>query len=201
MTSLYLNFLLFAVVISITPGPTNFIALTLGHRYGINSAFAFIISAASAASLILLLTAQGIANIFIAYPLLQQAMTLIGCTWLIWLSWQLYWTPAVATADNDESFTKPSWIQGAGLQFINPKTWFMAITVSSLFNTTDANNLHHNIILAAIFFVVACNTLVCWALLGQLTRKILNGTTQSYIINKILACLLLLSVLSAMFTL
>ncbi|WP_157517769.1 hypothetical protein [Moritella sp. PE36] len=60
MTTLYLNFLLFAVVISITPGPTNLIALTLGHRYGINSAFAFIISAASSASLILLLTSQGI---------------------------------------------------------------------------------------------------------------------------------------------
>jgi len=201
MTTLYLNFLLFAVVISITPGPTNLIALTLGHRYGINSAFAFIISAASAASLILLLTAQDIANIFITYPLLQQTMAWIGCTWLIWLSWKLYWTPAIATADKSDAFTRPSWIQGAGLQFINPKTWFMAMTVSSLFNTADGYSFNHNLTLAIIFFFVACNTLVCWTLLGQLTRKILSSTKQNDITNKILAVLLLLSVLSAMFTL
>ena len=201
MTTLYLNFLLFAVVISITPGPTNLIALTLGHRYGVYSASAFIISAASAASLILLLTSQGIANIFITYPLLQQTMAWIGCAWLIWLSWKLYWTPVIVATDNSESFTKPGWIQGAGLQLINPKTWFMAITVSSLFNTADANSFNHNLILAIIFFFVACNTLVCWTLLGQITRKILSSTKQSDIINKILAVLLLLSVLSAMFTL
>ena len=201
MTTLYLNFLLFAVVISITPGPTNLIALTLGHRYGINSAFAFIVSAASAASLILLLTSQGIATVFITYPLLQQTMAWIGCTWLIWLSWKLYWTPATATADNSDAFTKPSWIQGAGLQLINPKTWFMAMTVSSLFNTADSHSFNHNLTLAIIFFVVACNTLACWTLLGQLTRKILSSTKQNDIINKMLAILLLLSVLSAMFTL
>lgn len=194
MLSLYLNFSLFALVAAITPGPSNVLALISGSRVGIYRTLPFAIGSAGGAAFILLLTATGIAKLLVAYPVMQMLMALAGTLWLSWLAKQLFFAPAI---DNDSLHSNdavPGWKQGIGLQFINPKTWMMAITVSSLFATQAPDVNTHNLQLALIFFIIASPSICFWAVMGQATNRLINNASRQLLVNRSLSALLFISI-------
>lgn len=83
-------FSLFAIVASITPGPTNFIILNLSSRYKISKTFPVILGSCIGAALLVLIVGIGLGSTLLAYPIIQKIMTLIGLIWLTSLAWKLY---------------------------------------------------------------------------------------------------------------
>lgn len=194
MLSLYLNFSMFALVAAITPGPSNILALISGSRVGIYRTLPFAIGSAGGAAFILLLTATGFSKLLIAYPLAQTLMALAGTLWLSWMAKQLFFAPLIDNSTLQSDVVTPGWKQGIGLQFINPKTWMMAITVSSLFATQAQEGITHNLQLALIFFVIASPSITFWAVMGQAADRLIDGSSKQLQVNRILAALLFVSV-------
>ncbi|MBV1789043.1 LysE family translocator [Marinobacterium sp. D7] len=193
MSSLVLSFSLFALIASATPGPTNVLALSNGSRFGTLGTLPFVIGASFGASAILLLTASGLTAALQGYPLLSRLPAWLGTLWLSWMAWKLYQAPAI---DREAHCAKAQarWYQGALMQLVNPKTWIMALTASSLFAPVDSSALSHNLLLALIFFVVTLPCIAAWAWLGEGSGRLLRTEAQQQQLNRVLAVLLVVSV-------
>jgi threonine/homoserine/homoserine lactone efflux protein len=197
MLSFYLNFSLFALIASITPGPTNLISLMLGTQQGMLKTLPFVIGASAGAAFILLLSGLGLTSVLVNYPILRLSMIFFGALWICWLAWTLFWTlPDTLTKTKIKSM---SWNQGAMLQFINPKTWMMALTVTSLYTLPDTTLIQHVSLLAIIFFAIAVPSLFFWCWLGHSASMLNNFPKWQRVINQFLAILLLVTACSTFF--
>lgn len=197
MLSFYLNFSLFAFVASITPGPTNLISLMIGTNQGAVKAIPFILGSCLCAAIILWLSGVGLASIMIEFPLLKLFMTWGGALWMSWLSWALFFSESNPLNQVNEK--KMGWLQGAGLQFVNPKTWMMALSVTGIFALPDSMLFQHVSLLAIIFFIIAVPCLLCWSWLGQSARMLSNFPKWEVRINQILSVVLFTTIWSSVF--
>ena len=189
-------FILFALVASITPGPTNILILSNSSSYGFQKTFPLIIGASSGAALIVLLAGVGLGSTVLQYPLVKDLMAWGGALWLTALGWKIFNLRAI-TETNQRSSQLAGWKVGAGMQAVNPKTWMMALAVSSVF-TSAAGSSSQVIWYALIFFLIAMPCLICWAALGIGSNRLLKSDMQKELMNKALAVLLLVSVWWAM---
>ncbi len=85
-----LPFLLFAIVASITPGPTNILVLSHSSRWGLGATLPIIFGACIAAALIVFVVGFGVGETLLRFPRVQQAMAWAGVLWLTWLAWQIF---------------------------------------------------------------------------------------------------------------
>lgn len=83
-------FLLFAVVASITPGPTNILVLSNSQRHGLAAAWPIVLGACAAVAALILLLGLGLGELLRRYPLLQQGLAWLGVGWLSYLAWSLF---------------------------------------------------------------------------------------------------------------
>ncbi|HHW2043900.1 LysE family transporter, partial [Pseudomonas aeruginosa] len=83
-------FLLFAVVASITPGPTNILVLSNSQRHGLAAAWPIVLGACAAVAALILLLGLGLGELLRRHPLLQQGLAWLGVGWLSYLAWSLF---------------------------------------------------------------------------------------------------------------
>jgi threonine/homoserine/homoserine lactone efflux protein len=188
----WLPFLLFAAVASITPGPTNLLILGSAARFGLSLALAIAIGASLAASLMLLVVGLGLGELLARAPLLQTAMTWAGAAWISWMACKLMRRDAAGLEDRPID-RRQGFVQGAGLQLINPKTWLMSVSVTAIFlggNTSLGFVAGY----AALFLLVSTPCLAAWGLLGVGGARLLRQPARLLLFNRAMALLLLASV-------
>ncbi|MFB4394212.1 MULTISPECIES: LysE family translocator [unclassified Pseudomonas] len=187
MPNSLLPFVLFALVASISPGPTNLLILAQGARHGLRASVAPILAACVAAAAIVLLVGLGLAEMLLRHPLAQQLMSWGGVLWLSWLAWQLLRAaPAPLHGEDGQRFDA---LSAASLQLINPKVWMMAVAVIGVFATPGLPVWQ----LALVFLVVALPCMTGWALLGAASARWLQSPQRVRRFNQLLAGLLLVS--------
>ncbi|MBV4518746.1 LysE family translocator [Pseudomonas sp. SWRI74] len=185
-----LPFLLFAFVASITPGPTNILILSNSARFGFFAALPIIVGACASAATLVLLVGTGAGTSLSEWPMLQTLMQWAGVAWLTYLAWQIFCAPAVAIAA--ESTEKRLGLLGAvSLQWINPKTWMMALAVVSVFAGAGENRLAHVVYLSLAFFLISLPCLGVWALLGAGSARWLRSPRAMQRFNRCMGLLLL----------
>lgn len=193
MLNLYLSFGVFAFAASITPGPSNLISLMIGIRQGALAALPFIFGASVSMASILWCAGLGLAQYILRYPALKISLTLAGALWMSWLAWKL--VRSAPLQQMSECASAPlGWLQGAGLQLVNPKAWMMAIATLSLFALPGADVLSHVTWLALIFFLVALPCQLAWSWLGQSASRLQHFARWERWINRLLALVLLVIV-------
>ncbi|MCU5788482.1 LysE family transporter, partial [Alloalcanivorax marinus] len=85
-----LPFVVFALVASITPGPTNVLVLACAPRHGLAAALPMVVGAAGGAASVLLLVGTGLARPLAAHPTVRLLMAAVGLAWLTVLAVQLW---------------------------------------------------------------------------------------------------------------
>lgn len=197
MMNYYINFILFAFVASITPGPTNLICFVLGSKKGLFSALPFIIGASFGAACILWLSGFGLASLIVIFPILKSMMAWTGLVWISYLAYLLYFDTNPQQFKDDKKSV--SYQTGALLQLLNPKTWVMAISVNGIFSLPGANSTIQMFYLAVIFFIVAIPCLLAWSFLGHSAKSFKHFPKWQKIINRCLALLLLITAWMSVF--
>jgi threonine/homoserine/homoserine lactone efflux protein len=185
-----LPFLLFAFVASITPGPTNILVLSNSARFGLAAAVPIILGACASAAMLVLLVGTGAGSSLTQWPQLQTLMQWAGVAWLSYLAWQIYRAPAVAIA-TQETEQRLGLLGAAGLQWINPKTWMMALAVVSVFAGGGEERRLQVACLSLVFFLVSLPCLGVWALLGAGSSRWLHSPKTMQRFNRSMALLLL----------
>lgn len=190
--SQWLPFILFASVASITPGPTNLLILGSAARFGLSIALAIAVGASLGASVMLLVVGLGLGELLGRAPLLQTAMTWAGAAWISWMACKLMRRDA-AGLDERTIDRRQGFVQGAGLQLINPKTWLMTVSVTAIFLDGQAS-LAVVTSYAALFLLVSTPCLVAWGVLGAGGARLLRQPPRLLLFNRCMALLLLASV-------
>ncbi|WP_296522551.1 LysE family translocator [Acinetobacter oleivorans] len=187
-------FSLFAIVASITPGPTNFIILSLSSRHKISKTLPVILGSCIGAALLVLIVGIGLGSTLLAYPIIQKIMTLIGLIWLTSLAWKLYKYNPIIPSEQDNRKDPIGFLAGFFMQAVNPKTWMMAFAVISVYTKQEQDIWVNVSILSFIFLIIAILCLYIWALVGRLSNRLFSEPKQINIFNKIMVLTLLISV-------
>lgn len=188
-----LPFMLFAFVATITPGPTNILALSHAARFGLRATWPLVLGACIAAALIVMLAGLGLGETLLHYPHVQLAMSWLGALWLSWLAWQLWRSAAKPLNTEVSSQRELGPLGAAALQLVNPKVWMMAVAVVSVFAAGSADKVARVLQLSLIFLLLAIPSMSAWALLGVGSVRLLQSPQRLRYFNQALALLLLVS--------
>ena len=192
-----LPFTLFAFVASVTPGPTNVLVLANASRHGLIAALPMVAGAAAGAASVLLLVSTGLARPLAAHQGIRILMAAAGLAWLTVLAVQLLRAaPQLPdAADANDRRGRLGLIGTAGLQWINPKAWMMALAATGVF----ADGSVPMLALSGVFFVVALPCVLVWAGMGAGAARWIRNPAAMAWFNRGMALLLLFSAWAAVF--
>lgn len=117
---------------------------------------------------------------------------------LLWMAWHIANTQGSLNTkeqQNDKPFT---FLQAALFQWVNPKAWIMAVTAISSFTTQSSDVLYQVSIIAFIYLAVGVFSTHSWALGGVLLHKWLESEKAIRTFNRVMALLIVLSVVPFM---
>ena len=189
----FLPFLLFAIVASITPGPTNVIVLSHSARRGVVATLPIIVGGCGGAALLVLVVGIGIGDALVAHPHVQRAMAWTGVLWLTWLAWQIWRSPAAGVEISGDGKRSLGFMGAASLQLVNPKTWMMALAVVSVFAGHGTEKSHQVLLLSLIFFIVSLPCMGAWAVLGAGANRFIRSPVLMKRFDRLMALVLLVS--------
>lgn len=186
-------FLTYIVVMSITPGPNNLMVTASGVNFGFRRTLPHLLGISCGTAVQLFLTANLMAWILVWLEAVRLPLAILGCAYLLWLSWRLL----KSGSPEQKEVTRPfSFVQAALFQWINPKAWVMVLNAAILF-LPSAPELRFQasmgMALSQMFVNFPC--IAVWALMGDRLRLYLSQPRYLSFFNGIMAALMTLTAL------
>jgi threonine/homoserine/homoserine lactone efflux protein len=198
MTSI-LSLVLFFWVGAVTPGPVNFVSLSSSLNFGWRNTWLFVFGASIAYAVVAFVVGIGFGQLFIANKYFQQIVAWVGGGYLLYIAYRI----AVAVPQEmnvDRADKPPSFVSGALMQWLNPKAWLFASSGIGLF-FTDQSNFAQSLIIFCLFALIICFIGVStWMFAGHLLKKILSKPEFQIWLNRTLALILGIVVVSIIST-
>lgn len=158
-----LSMFLFALSMSISPGPVNMTILTISLIRGFWATWAFTLGATIGFSLLLIFMGFGFAQIFESHPLIFTFLAIFGALFIIYIGYKICISRPEKPAFHSE-YT-PNFKDGFLLQWLNPKAWIGSASGTSLFIIPDDHT--PLIIFIIIYFFTCLFSLMIWGVIGQ----------------------------------
>lgn len=189
MISLYLSMAAFALAASISPGPVNLVSLSTGAREGLRVALRHVAGATLGFTLLLVLIGLGLHTLLSVLPWLTSAIRWAGVAFLFYLAWRL--TNDDGALQARAGAVVSLFMQGALMQWLNPKAWLAAIAGLGAFVADGDVMLLWQF--ALIYCLVCYLSLACWAYAGTCLQPYLQEPHRVRAFNRVLAGLLVAS--------
>jgi threonine/homoserine/homoserine lactone efflux protein len=177
---------LFALTMSISPGPVNLITLSTGVNHGVRKAVGFVSGATIGFTLLLLLLGLGLQVIAEKIGVFLDVLTILGAALIIYIGYKMVTSEGQIDAGDH---AVPSFWQGAALQWMNPKAWGACIAAVSIFNLDSSR--------PDLFFFVVLYCIICffgigsWAVFGSQIERFLRTVRKRKIFNAVLGIILI----------
>ncbi|MDF0535418.1 LysE family translocator [Shewanella sp. A32] len=185
--------LLFAVSSSVTPGPNNLMVMASGVNFGVRRSLPLLTGICLGFTLMLLLVSFGFYRLFIIFPVLQVGLKLIGCLYLLYLSWLIASSHREVSSDREN---QPfGFIKGLLFQWVNAKAWIVAVGAIAAFTGGQDAGMTPQLLLASVFLVISFPCVGVWLLFGTVLEKWLDNDVRRRGFNVAMGSLLALSVL------
>lgn len=210
-----LSLLLYCVVVTFTPGPTNIVILSIAQGEGTRRALVF--SAGAAAAFALMLAASAALNSLLAelLPRAQPVLQLVGGAYMLYLAWKVYGmdvgpdvgdAPAGGTdgdtdggvarnGDGALSGVRPAprsdralFVTGFLMQFVNPKVVMFTLTVMPSFVALAQGSRGGVAAGVAAVSVIGWAAFAAWVGFGALLRRFLSAYRR--VVNVLMALFL-----------
>ncbi len=181
----WINFLTYAVVTAITPGPNNIMSMSNASRIGFKKTLPFNFGIMT--GFLLVTTICTLLSNFLSslLPAIEFPMLIIGAAYMLYLAWKTF-----KSGDTiEENTSKSGFISGMLLQFVNPKIYIYCIVsmqayILPFFKENIPVLLFFAFVLSSIGFICT----LCWSGFGSLFKMIFSK--YSKITNTIMALLL-----------
>jgi len=188
---LLLAFILFAVVMFITPGPNNIMVLSSGLTYGFRRTVPHIAGITIGVAFMVATVGLGFGTVFLAYPVLQTVLKYAGAAYLVYLAVMIALSGPPKPGTRDGRGPMTFW--GAALfQWVNVKGWVMVIGTITAYAAIARFPLN-----------VAIQTMLClplgvvstalWTLFGSALRPVMTSERAVRAFNIVMALLPLAS--------
>ncbi|WP_312933619.1 LysE family translocator [Pseudomonas sp.] len=177
---------LFALGMSLSPGPVNLLVLASGVQHGFGRSLPLVSGATVGFTLLLILTGAGLSSVLTQYPLLLHVLALAGAGFIGYIGYTL---ATCAPNQATPSQARPRFMQGFWLQWLNPKAWIACASGVALFANPEATD--SLLAFVIIYFFVCYLSLAAWALLGAQAAGVLDSERRQRVFNLMLAALLI----------
>ncbi len=156
---------------------------TLPHMLGIGLGFPVMV----------VLVGLGVMQVFDIVPYSFNVLRILSVAYLVYLAWKIA-TALPADTDGISENTRPlSFIQAAAFQWVNPKTWAMAVTAITAYSPPE-RSLTSVFFIALVFAVIGTVTINSWTMLGRQLRHLLRTPAAYRSFNICCALVLVMSV-------
>lgn len=174
-----------------TPGPNNALVASSGARFGVRRTLPHVAGIGIGFPVMVFCIALGLGELFKYSGLLRETLRWIGIAVLVWLSWKIAMSGGGAkTERHSRPFT---FLESAAFQWINPKGWVMAISITSQY-AGGPHPMANSLIIAAVFVFLGFTSAFGWTLFGQQMQRWLQTPLRLRVFNVSMAALILLSV-------
>jgi len=160
-------FLLYCVIVTFTPGPTNIVILSTVHNKGTKKALEYTYGATIAFGLLLVLSAMLNSMLIEVIPKIIIGMQILGSFYMFYLAYQLY--KADSSKENVEH--SASFKSGFLMQFLNPKVVLFTITMGVI-----------------VITIIGFLAFITWVLFGTIFKRFLQRHKK--IVNILMAIFL-----------
>ncbi len=168
-----------AVAASWTPGPNNLMLAASGVNFGFRRTLPHGAGIVFGFPVMLLAVGLGLGQVFQASEALREAMRWGGAALLLWFAWRI----ATAGDASTEARARPlTFLEAAGFQWINPKSWAMSLATTAQF-VTGENALRESALCALAFFLSAIGSTAAWSGFGVGLRRLLRNRTRLRVFN------------------
>lgn len=187
----WLNFLSYAIVTAITPGPNNIMSMSNAGRLGLRKSFPFNLGIGVGFSIVMLVCTYFSNTLSEIIPKIKIPMLIIGALYMLWLAWKTFKSSSLI----EESHTQSSFISGLVLQFVNPKIYIYCIVSMEAYILPYYQGQWRKLIFFALLlaFIGFAFTL-CWSLFGSVFKLLFSKYAK--ITNTIMALLLVYCAIS-----
>jgi len=183
----------FAFVMSVSPGPANFLLLASGANFGFGRSIPLMLGVSLGFLAMVVGVGLGMGQIFTQYPEVAMILRTVCMIYVVWLAWKI--GRSRATGGGAERMDKPfTFIQAALLQLVNPKAWAVALIVTISYVDVSAPR-KSLAILVGLFAVVNIPSISVWAISGSALRRYLAEGRRIAIFNLSMAILLVMSMI------
>lgn len=190
-TETLLALALFALVTSITPGPSNLMLLSSAATFGFARTIPLLTGITAGFVSLLLAIGLGIGGLLAAAPALKSALNLLGAGYLVYLAWRIGSSRSLGSRADAEP--RPiRFVEAGGFQWLNPKAWAVAATTMAVYTSPDRPYLSVGLV-ALVFAVVNVPSLAAWVLSGVALRGLLSDPGRLRVFNIAMATTLILS--------
>lgn len=182
--SLVLAMCLFALSMSISPGPVNLVTFSSGMNYGFMPSLPFVAGAAVGFTLLLVVVGLGLGEIITLSPALFQALAYAGTAFICYMGYKIATAQPELPGTQDQ---QPHFVQGAALQWLNPKAWIASLSGVSAFEATLGNGLA---LFASLYLLICFFSVAIWAYAGARVSSLLLDRGKLQWCNRIMGGLL-----------
>ncbi len=163
---------IYALVTSISPGPSNFMLLASGVNFGFTRTIPQVLGITAGFTSLLLGVGLGLGAILAAFPALHVVLKAAGGAYLLWLAWCIGTSRSLSASG--ESGARPlRFVESALFQWVNPKAWVVAVTVIAMYIDDNAS-LRSVLLICAAFALVNLPGVAVWAAFGVALRQFLS---------------------------
>jgi threonine/homoserine/homoserine lactone efflux protein len=187
----------FAFVAGITPGPNNALLMLSGAHWGFRATLPLFLGIVLGFPLMFFAVGMGLGNAFKTWPVLHLVLKVVSVAYLLWLAWSL---ARAGSPDIASGQAKPvSFLGAAGLQWVNPKAWLIAVSVMSVYVPVGAPPLPAVLSIMLVLFLVAIPCALTWLLFGTAVAGFLTNPRRVFVFNLTMALFLVLSIVPILF--
>ncbi|MCB9481405.1 MAG: LysE family transporter [Desulfobacteraceae bacterium] len=181
------SFLLYCVIVTFTPGPTNIVILSTVHNCGIRKAVDFVYGAATAFTILVALSAVLNSVLMPVIPKILVVMRIIGSIYILYLAYQIYRMDASRGGNSDAG----GFASGFFMQFVNPKVILFTFTVIPAFVLPYYKDPLPVGIFALSITIIGICAFSSWVLFGMILKSFLQKYQKP--VNIIMASFLVYS--------
>lgn len=166
----FTSFLIYCIVVTFTPGPSNIVILSSAQLIGAKKTMKYVWGATLAFGL--LLAASAFLNHVLAgiLPGILRVMQIVGGLYMVYLAYQVYKMGSTETATKQVT----GFWNGLLMQFLNPKVVLFTFTVIPSYVLPYYDSSLSSSLFVLLITLIGFLAYSSWAVFGSMFRTLLN---------------------------
>ena len=193
MRELLAPLVLFAIAVTLTPGPNVVLVTASAANFGFRRTIPQMLGITLAFGLMTVMAGLGLASVVHAEPRLHALLKFAGAAYLLYLAWRIARTETVGA--NPKRGRPIHFLEAALFTWLNPKAWVSTLGAVAAFTSQDGDMVWESSTIALVLAIACLLSCVIWAGCGVAISRFLArpGARRSF--NYTMAGLLVLSLI------